>query len=179
MLTQGIKSWLSKLFGWWPWKKTTEQEYAQSERPLNKGVTQESMLWSGSDGATPHSGVAPLILGQNESSQTSLSTIDEWPERVVQSSPPSPVPSPSPTIDKVDLPQPPTSQPPTSQPPQSIDSSESAVESGSANSELVIDPPPPPTPEQKLDFLHYLVKRGIVNEGFAEGQVPIQYKKNK
>jgi hypothetical protein len=173
MLTQGIKRWLSKLFGWWPWKKTTEQEYAHLEGPLNKGVTQESMLWSASDGITPHSGVAPHILGQNESSQTSLSTIDEWPERVVQSSPPSPVPSPSPAVDKVDPPQ-----PPTLQPPQSIDSSVSAVESGSANAELVFDPPPPPTPEQKLDFLHYLVKQGIVNEGFAEGQVPEQYKNN-
>ena len=72
-------------------------------------------------------------------------------------------------------------QPPTLQPPQSIDSSVSAVEGGSANAELVFDPPPapPPTPEQKLDFLHYLVKRGIVNEGFAEGRVPEQYKKNR
>lgn len=174
MLTQqGFRRWLSKLFGWWPWKKTTEQEQAQLERSLNKGVTQESMLWSASDGATPHSGAGPLFLGQNEGSQTSLSTIDEWPERVVQSSPPSPVPSPSPTVDKVDPPQ-----PPTQQPPQSIDSSVSAVESGSAHSESVFDPPPPPTQEQKLDFLHYLVKRGIVNEGFAEGQVPEQYKSN-
>jgi hypothetical protein len=37
--------------------------------------------------------------------------------------------------------------------------------------------PPAPTREQKLEFLHYLVKRGIVNEGFAEGQVPEQYRK--
>jgi len=176
MLTQGIRRWLSKLFGRWPWKKTTEQEQARLERSLNKGVAQESMLWSASDGATPHSGVGPLFLGQNESSQTSLSTIDEWPERVVQSSPPSQLPSPSPAIDKADLPQ-----PPTLQPPQSIDSSVSAVEGDSANAELVFDSPPapPPTPEQKLDFLHYLVKRGIVNEGFAEGRVPEQYKKNR
>ena len=168
MLTQGIKRWLSNLFGWWPWKKSSGRGYAHVERSFNKSVAQEPMSWSTSDGVTPHSGAAPLIIGQGETSQTSLSTIDEWPERIVQAPPPSPTP-PAPEFDKVDL----------SQPPQSIDSSESAVESGSANSELVIDPPPPPTPEQKLDFLHYLVKRGIVNEGFAEGQVPIQYKKNK
>jgi hypothetical protein len=36
-------------------------------------------------------------------------------------------------------------------------------------------PPPPPTPEQKLEFLHYLVRRGIVNEGFTEGRIPKQY----
>jgi hypothetical protein len=35
---------------------------------------------------------------------------------------------------------------------------------------------PPPTAAQKLEFLRYLVKRGIVNEGFAAGQVPEQYK---
>ena len=173
MLTQGIKRWLTKLFGWWPWKKQHERRYAQATNLLNKGAAQESIFRSTNDGAPPHSGVAPLIVGQGETSQTSLSTIDEWPERVVQSSPPSQLPSPSPAIDKADLPQ-----PPTLQPPQSIDSSVSAVESGSANAELEFDAPPP-TPEQKLDFLHYLVKRGIVNEGFAEGQVPEQYKKNK
>jgi hypothetical protein len=34
-----------------------------------------------------------------------------------------------------------------------------------------------PAPEKHLEFLHYLVKRGIVNEGFAEGKVPDQYKR--
>jgi len=33
-----------------------------------------------------------------------------------------------------------------------------------------------PTPEQQLDFLNYLVKRGLVNEGFTEGRVPQQYR---
>jgi hypothetical protein len=28
-----------------------------------------------------------------------------------------------------------------------------------------------------LAFLHYLVKRGLVNEGFTEGQVPKQYRR--
>jgi hypothetical protein len=34
-----------------------------------------------------------------------------------------------------------------------------------------------PTPEQQLEFLHYLVKRGIVNEGFEEGKIPEQYRR--
>jgi hypothetical protein len=34
-----------------------------------------------------------------------------------------------------------------------------------------------PTPEQQLEFLHYLVKRGIVNEGFEEGKIPKQYRR--
>jgi hypothetical protein len=36
---------------------------------------------------------------------------------------------------------------------------------------------PSPTFEQQLEFLHYLVKRGLVNEGFTEGQVPKQYRR--
>ena len=36
---------------------------------------------------------------------------------------------------------------------------------------------PSPTFEQQLAFLHYLVKRGLVNEGFTEGQVPKQYRR--
>lgn len=28
--------------------------------------------------------------------------------------------------------------------------------------------PPAPTPQQRLEFLRYLVQRGLVNEGFGE-----------
>jgi hypothetical protein len=165
MLTQGIKRWLSKLFGWWPWKKTSERQYAQAASLLNKSISQESIFWSTGDSVTPHSGGAPLIVGQGETSQTSLSTIDEWPERIVQASPPP--------IEKVDQ-----SQPPTLLPASPIDSSPMIVESASENVEaLFIESPHlPPTPEKKLEFLRYLVKRGIVNEGFAEDQIPEQYK---
>jgi hypothetical protein len=41
------------------------------------------------------------------------------------------------------------------------------------------EPPPAPTEEQQLAFLNYLVKRGLVNEGFAEGQLPEQYKRKR
>jgi hypothetical protein len=165
MLTQGIKRWLSKLFEWWPWKKTPEHEYAQATSLLNKGMAQESIFRSTSDGVTPHSGVAPLIVGQGETSQTSLTTIDEWPERIVQASPPS--------IEKVDQ-----IQPSALLPASPIDSSPMIVESTSENAEILFieSPPLPPTPEKKLEFLQYLVKRGIVNEGFAEDQIPEQYK---
>lgn len=33
-----------------------------------------------------------------------------------------------------------------------------------------------PTPQQQLDFLNYLVKHGLVNEGFTEDRVPQQYR---
>jgi hypothetical protein len=47
------------------------------------------------------------------------------------------------------------------------------------NQTLEEAPPPSPTPEQKLAFLQYLVKRGILNEGFGEGQLPRQYQKSQ
>jgi hypothetical protein len=34
------------------------------------------------------------------------------------------------------------------------------------------------TEEQHLTFLRYLVKRGVYNEGFTQGQEPEQYNKN-
>jgi len=34
---------------------------------------------------------------------------------------------------------------------------------------------PLPRHEQQLEFLRYLVQQGVINEGFAEGQVPTQY----
>ncbi len=170
MLTQGIRRWLSNLFGWWPWKRSSEREYARVESRLNKSVAQEPMSWSTSDGVTPHPGAAPLIVGQGETSQTSLSTIDEWPERVVQSSSPSSMPPPVPEFEKVDLSQ----SPPLLPAPLPIDAAGSSIESIAGNAETVFDTPL--TPERKLEFLHYLVRHGIVNEGFPEGQIPEQYK---
>ncbi len=166
MLTQGIKRWLSKLFGWWPWRKTPEREYAQAPGLLNKGgMQQESIFRPTGDEVTPHSGVAPLIAGQGETSQTSLSTIDEWPERVVQATPPP--------IEKIDPPQPPALLP---APPLNDSSLMDEDTFGNAKALFSEDPPPTPMPDQKLEFLQYLVKRGIVNEGFVDGQEPEQYK---
>lgn len=45
---------------------------------------------------------------------------------------------------------------------------EGSLSKGEASSPLV---------GQHLAFLRYLVKRGIVNEGFKEGQIPDQYKR--
>jgi hypothetical protein len=156
MFTQEIKRWLSKLFRWWPWKKTPERVYAQAQSSLNKGAAQESIFRSTADGVAPHSAIAPHIAGQSETSQTSLSTIDEWPERVVQTSLPS--------IEELDPPQLP------------MDPASTAVDSAPQLAKPVFFAGPP-TPEQKLAFLQYLVKRGIVNEGFAEEHLPEQYKK--
>jgi hypothetical protein len=167
MITQAIKRWLNKLFGWLSWKQSPETEYTRAGSSLNKGVTQESAAWPTNDGITPQSGVSPLILGQGE---TSCSTIDEWPKSVIQPPPPT-------ANEEV----PPASSTPAQLPMTPPDeNAKTAIKNNfpEASSRAVPPPKPPvPSPEQKLEFLHYLVKRGIVNEGFAEGQVPEQYRK--
>lgn len=34
-----------------------------------------------------------------------------------------------------------------------------------------------PTAEQRMEFLRYLMKHGMLNEGFEEGQIPEQYRR--
>jgi|SRR5258706_11331716 hypothetical protein len=171
MITQAFKRWLHKLFGWLSGKPVADAEYAHAKTPLNTGMTSEPLTRPAMDGAAPPAGVAPLILGQGE---TSCSTLDEWPERPAQgsSSPPSP------PAEKIELP---TTPPPVPHAPP-VETSLIAKESIPAKTKSTRPeiPPPPPTPEQKLEFLHYLVRRGIVNEGFTEGHIPRQYTfKNK
>ncbi len=124
MFTQTIKSWLHKMFAWWPWKRPTQAEYTHVVSPLNQGATQEPVSKST---IAPQAGSAPR-----------LSTIEERPERVVQSD--LPVAS--------ELGETPLSPPPAP-----------AVEAAIQAS---------PSPQQRLEFLKYLVERGIVSEGFEE-----------
>jgi len=167
MITQAIKRWLEKLFGWFSGKPVAENEYAPVASALNKSVTQESIGRSTSDNVTPPRGVAPRIVGQGE---ISCSTIDERPERATQHPVPPPV-----SAEKSELAVPPPQipvSPPVEKPITALDAPPTQ-----GKTSLPTTPPPTPTPEQKLEFLHYLVRRGIVNEGFAEGQVPEQYRK--
>ncbi len=141
MITQAIKQWLHKLFAWWPWHPSTKTEFVHTTGSLNQGAAQEMTARSTIDGVAPR-----------------RSTIEEWPERIVQPSPPlleeraeSTFPSlPPPPAEKV-----------------------KEVRIGEASASSIS---PTPTAERQLEFLRYLVKRGIVNEGFAEGTVPDQYK---
>jgi len=166
MITQAIKRWLHKLSGWWPWKKASpETEYASVRSMVSKNITPETISRSTIDGVTPQSGVAHLVVGQGE---VSCSTIDERPEPSApqpSSLPPSPPvsttsektePSKAPALEAAEAP---TEQPKT---PEQKETTTSSM--------------PTPTAEQQLEFLRYLVKRGIVNEGFAEGQTPEQYR---
>ena len=61
--------------------------------------------------------------------------------------------------------------------PERTSAAQKTVPSDKAESDLLTSSEPPaesapsvsaPTPEQRLEFLRYLVKRGIVNEGFEE-----------
>ena len=170
MITQAFKRWLQKIAGWFSGKPPVEATYAQVLTPLNKGMTQETASRANSETIMPQPGIAQQIMGQGE---TSCSTIDEWPERVMQSAPP-----PSEKAEPLSPPSPATPihniTPPTET--TTVTSQENPV---SKSKPVFSDAPPPtPTPEQQLEFMQYLVKRGIVNEGFAEGQVPEQYRKH-
>ncbi len=159
MITQTIKGWLDKLFAWWPWKRSSETDYAQAVSNLNTGVTQEPMLRNTVDGPLPQTGSTSVAVEQGRDEgipESSRPTTEERPEKVVSSHPPL------------------TEENPSTPTPLRTPKVEATKEISKAEV-----PPPSPTPEQKLAFLHYLVKRGIVNEGFGEGQVPRQYKKSQ
>ncbi len=140
MLTQTIKNWLHKMFPWWPWKQSTKSEHSHAAKPLNTGTTQETLSRSTFDGSVPQAGIAPC-----------LSTIEEWPERVVQSD----FPAASEFTE-------------TPLPPPSASSVEMTKESLTPSDETSVVLHATPSPQQRLEFLQYLVKRGIVNEGIEE-----------
>jgi len=138
MLTQTIKIWLHKMFAWWPWKQSSKIEHSHAANPLNKGTTKESLSRSTIDGSVPQAGSASC-----------LSTVEKLPERVVQSDFQA-----AGELTGAALP-PPTTPPAemTKEPPTQADEVSVVLE---------------PSPQQRLEFLQYLIKRGIVNEGFEE-----------
>jgi len=150
MITQAIKRWLSQMFAWWPWRLSAKTEYTPTTSSLNKETTQGTTTRPTSDSV----GVAsqPEIAPRRP-------TIEEWPERVVQPYPPA-------LEERAEasfmLPPPPPAEKIRNAAPDGREGRSSTIS---------------PTPEKHLEFLHYLVKRGIVNEGFAEGKVPDQYRR--
>ncbi|MBV9713595.1 MAG: hypothetical protein JO011_22075 [Ktedonobacteraceae bacterium] len=154
MITQKIKRWLSKLFAWWPWRRPLETSYAQAVSNMNPGVTQESIVRNTVDGPLPQSGSRSVAVEQGRDEdipESSRPTTEERPEYVVSTHPPL------------------TDEPPPALHPPAREKNRPILEASA----------PSPTPEQKLEFLQYLVKRGIINEGFGEGQLPRQYKKSQ
>ncbi len=148
MITQTIKSWLNRLFAWWPWKQTSATGYPQAVSSANKGVSQEQMWRPLEDGPVPQAGIAPVAVEQEMDGSTPDAqriAFDERSERITQ---PSTAASEKQAI------------PPVKE----------------TTNDLTPTPDKVPTHEQQMAFLHYLVSRGIVNEGFPEGQEPEQYR---
>ncbi len=163
-----IKSWLQRMFAWWPWKKTPGTESASVQNSLNRGRAAEAGIRTTTDGTSSQSGFAPLTHGQGE---ISCSTIEEWPEQEKQP-PSSPDEKPernTPSLREQPLPL-------NKQLPEQIQSHPAQTSPSELSSLPSV--PSTPTPEQQLEFLRYLVQRGIVNEGFIEGNIPEQYKKD-
>jgi len=123
-LTQAITNLLHKMFAWWPWKKSTQIEYAPYSSSINIGTNQETLSKSINDGIASQTGITPR-----------LSTIQEWPERVVQTD----------VTAKNELPE--------------------TLPLGSSGDETPTGVQTSPSTQQRLEFLQYLIKRGIVNEG--------------
>jgi hypothetical protein len=152
MVTQAIKSWLRKLLAWWPWRQSTQIGYHHVTGSLNKGTTQGAVSHSTIDGVASHPGMAQR-----------RSTIEEWPEPIVQ--PPSQLAASTP--------------PPlvTPQAPNELSEIPLSPPLTSPIEHAASVPTYEPTSEHHLEFLHYLVKRGIVNEGFEDGKIPKQYRR--
>jgi hypothetical protein len=162
MFMDAIKRWLHNLFAWWPWKRSSESDYAGTLSTLNKSTTPESLLRTTVDGPIPQQGATSVVVEHTETrppSEMSRPATEERSERIV--SPPQP-PQASPTS-------------PASSEERADISRPSPVEAAKERA-VAAEAVPSPTPEQKLEFLRYLVKHGIVNEGFAAGQTPEQYK---
>jgi hypothetical protein len=160
MITQAIKRWWRKLFAWWPWRDAYHNGYSQTVANVNQGTTQES-LWRTTmdDGPLPQPGITSVVIEQERddlSKDAGRSIIDERPNHLVQHSPPG------------------MEEHTDSSPPLSAKKASEETKSPTTHDAAAA---PAPTFEQQMAFLRYLVKRGIINEGFSEGQVPKQYKR--
>jgi hypothetical protein len=157
MITQTLKRWLNKLFAWWPWKQSNALDYSQATNSLNRGTTPEVVWRTTMDGSVPQPGISSVAVeqGTNETTpESKLLDIDEHPEHVL-----------------------PPYQPATD---ESLPSSSTLVTNIAQDQmPLPADTKVAPSDEQHLAFLHYLVKKGVYNEGFTEGQTPDQYRRSE
>jgi hypothetical protein len=154
MIIQTIKAWLNKLFAWWPWKRAPAPKYPQAASQVSKGITQEQIWRAVREGPMPQSGVRSVVVEHG----VGPNSLDTQPQPLVgdelsgRMSPPA-------MYDE----QPAMSRPLSGATGKDIDI---LSEAGQI---------PEIEYEQQLGFLRYLVQQGVINEGFAEGQVPVQY----
>ncbi len=152
MITQTIKQWLNRLFAWWPWKRSIVTDGPYTASDLNWSTTQEPIWRLTLDRTVPQPGITTIIVEQEREEilpEPGRSIMEERPEY-------SPLPSVQPLL------------PPVA---EEEGSRETTTESDTESNLSTLSP----TQEQQWAFLRYLVKQGIVNEGFSDGQVPEQY----
>ncbi len=143
MITQGIKRWLQSLFAWWPWKSVPEDDYAQTPGTPNKGTSQETLFFTTVDGpyaqpAQPGiTSVAVEPIEEDVATESGRPTVDE--RSLLKPSIEDSGSLPAPIIEEKR---------------KTVHEPDAAVEDTQA-----------PTPQQRLEFLRYLVERGLVNEG--------------
>ena len=152
MITQTLKRWLNKLFAWWPWGRSNGIDYTRTANSLNRGTTQELVWRTTVDGYVPQPGITSVVIEQGMDDtipEAQLSPTDDYSERISQS-----------------------------YQPISNEASPSSIPQNNGTKELPPFPGdvPSSSEEQHLTFLLYLVKRGVYNEGFTEGQEPEQYR---
>jgi hypothetical protein len=141
MITQAIKRWLRNMFAWWPWKHTPPETYRQASGPLGMNASSQEGISRSTVEGTTQSSITPR-----------LSTIEERPEHTISA-------PKSASNDITETPLPPSLRLPA----------ESVTESSSGSASPAASPAPSaPTPQQRLEFLRYLVERGIINEGSEE-----------
>ena len=148
MITQGIKRWLQSLFAWWPWRRSSEDDYAQTHGTVNKGAMQETLFFTTVDGpyAQPaQPGITSVAVEPIEDDAFTESNRATPEERSFPLSKPI-------VEDSGSIPAP------------IVEEKIKTVQESSP----VVQEVPVPTPQQRLEFLRYLVERGIVNEGHRD-----------
>ncbi|HEV2579797.1 MAG TPA: hypothetical protein VGT44_03000 [Ktedonobacteraceae bacterium] len=144
MITQRIKNWLRQVFSWWPSRRQASPvEYRHDSGALSVVAPSEGVSLSALEGTTPQTSAT----NTTGAATPFLSTTEERPAYTAL--------TPSPANDEPAAPHLPGS------PADIVPASGEAVA-------LTAHIPPAPTPQQRLEFLRYLVKRGIVNEGKEE-----------
>ncbi len=148
MITQTIKHWLRKMFAWWPWKQPEQTTYADAPGPPQQGALDRLHSHSAIDGSASQAGGAPRRAAP-----------DGWPGQFIPPAAPSPPGEPAASLP----PYPQTSASSSHEPPGS-----SAPHSEAQHAT------PVDMQERNLEFLRYLVQRGLINEGFEKEQTPEQ-----
>ena len=164
MISQAIKGWLQKLFAWWPWKSMPENDYVHPASPINKSIVPDATMYTTVDGTVSQPGSSSVAVEHSDDEE--MFTELAWT-------------MPDPNSDE--RPEPFMPPPPVTEEQRDIPSTSSMEQNKlpSTTGELATISTPTPTPAQKLEFLRYLVQRGLVNEGFDRGYEPEQYRKNR